>query len=119
MRNLKISLMVLAMVVYLTLSTIGIAEARSYNNKKNKHTHYSQTYNNDRNYQAKRSNNHYKQYNKHHRVKYVKHHRVKHVKHHRTKYVKRQYRRQHYHNRYLYPALIGAGVGLLVLGMTR
>ena len=36
MKTLKISLMVLAMVVSLTLSTFGMAEARSGNNSKNK-----------------------------------------------------------------------------------
>ena len=64
---------------------------------------YSQSYKNNRNYKAKRSVNHCTQYKKIQRVKYVK--------------PQRSYK--NHNNRYLYPALLGAGVGMLVLGIIR
>ena len=116
MKKMKTSLMVLTMAASLMFSTIGMAEARSQNTNNNYHqysqnhnTHnYNSNYRNTQYTQTKRNNNNYNQYTRNHRAQYVKNHQVKYVKQHRP-----------HNNRYLYPALIGAGVGLLVLGMTR
>ncbi len=79
MRSLKISLMVLVMVVSLSLSTIGMAEARNCKNNNN-HQQYSQNYYGHQNHRAKLSNNHYNRYNKNHYAQYGKIQRAKHIK---------------------------------------
>lgn len=115
MKKLRTKLTVLTVVISLVFATVGMAEAR--NNHNNHYKQYSQNYNphHYNNFQHKPCykrvvKNNYRFYNHNKRrppVKYVRPHRVKYVK-----------PRRH-HNRYLYPVLIGAGVGLLVLGLTR
>lgn len=113
MKKLSKSLMVLTVVASLLIGSIGMAEA---GNQKYNNNQYCQNYNNH--HQNYNQYNNYYRPNKNHRVQYVKHHRAQYIKHRRAQYVKRHHRHNH-HNRYLYPALIGAGVGLLVLGLTR
>ena len=114
MKILKKSLMVLTIAASMLISTMGMVEAR---NQKYDNSHQdSQNYNN--NHQNYKQHNNYYRPNKNHRVHQVKHHRAQHVNHRLTQNVKRHHRHDH-HNRYLYPVLIGAGVGLLVLGLTR
>ena len=124
MKKLRMSLMVLTMIVSFGLGTVAMAEAR------NRHSDYNDNY-------YSRNYNNYDRYNKPHRVHYVrpyparhyaepphrarhyvKPHPARYATHHRADYVK-HHRRHHDHNRYLYPALIGAGIGLLVLGLAH
>ncbi len=114
MRKLRKSLIVLTVVASLLVSTMGMAEAR--NHKYNNKSQYSQNYNN--NHQNYKQHNNYYRSNRHHRVQYVKNHRVRRHSPARPAVVVKRHHRRH-HNRYLYPALLGAGVGLLVLGLTR
>ncbi len=114
MRKLTKSLTVFTIVASLLMSSVGMAEAR--NHKYNNRQQYCQSYNN--NHKNYNQHNNYYRPNKNHRVQHVKYHRAKYIKHQRVQHVKRHHRHNH-HNRYLYPALIGAGVGLLVLGLTQ
>ena len=110
------SLMVLTVVASLLISSIGMAEAR--NHKYNDNVQYSQNYNNSHHQNHSQYNNYYRP-NKHHRIQQAKHHRNQYIKRHCHAQHVKHHHRHHHNNRYLYPALIGAGVGLLVLGLTR
>lgn len=134
MRNLRISLVLLTVIVFLVFVTSGSVEAGSRPNGRdfNQHSrsHSSQSYNSqsynskDRSCSSRQPALNYKTvtYAKHnHNRNYVKHH-VHCVERRPVRYVVKPECRphqRHHGGRYLYPALIGAGVGLLVLGLTR
>ena len=130
------SLMVLTMIASLSLGIVGMAEARKHHHNNYDDNYYSRDCNsNHHNY------NNYNRRNKPHRVHYVNPRSDVRCydeprsdvrcyveprcdsrrRHHRAQYVKRHRRHHHHHDhdRYLYPALIGAGVGLLVLGLAH
>ncbi|MBN2809666.1 MAG: hypothetical protein JXR80_09270 [Deltaproteobacteria bacterium] len=125
MKNLKIYLVLVTAIVSLTIPMAGAAEAGSRQNGRDLN-HYSQN-------QSHKSSS--RSYSKrppevnHKQIKYVRHTdsryypqpRVQCVAARPVRYVKPVCSPQYHNhrNRYLYPALIGAGVGLLVLGLTR
>ena len=134
MKKLRMSLLVLTVIASCMLGMVAMAEARDHNRDYNDN-YYSQ--HRDRNHHAYDNHN---RYDKPRHARYVKrqparrytapprHARYyyepqspppRYAKHHRVRYVKHHNSHHHDHDRYLYPALIGAGVGLLVLGLAH